>query len=244
MLPAMCGRTEWNLSMEEMRETYGIGRWPLLPEYDPIFQPRFNIAPSYSTADKLIVRVARDGVRELVTARWWLIPRWWNKPLTKLPTSFNARAEDVAQKPMFRDAYKHRHCLVPASGWYEFQGEAGKKRAFHYAVPDAHALAFGGLYEEWTDPTTGEVVTSFAIVTTEPNVQAREVHDRMPLVIAPADFATWLDAKNPDAAKLMRPWQGALEIYRSSGLGNDPRVEGPEVAAPWVEQSERQGSLF
>ncbi len=238
----MCGREVLDADTDEVLAAFEVARAPR------IIERRYNISPGYGgVGAPWIVRVADGGQRELLTARWWLIPRWWKKSLTKLPTSFNARAEDVAKKPMFRESLRKRRCLVPATGWYEFKGKPGKKESYLFVVPELHVFGFAGIYDEWVSPE-GEVVPSFAIVTTEPNAQAAEVHDRMPLLLHPSDHARWLDPENQDAASLaplLRPWDGKLRIVRASGYGNDPRHEGPQCVAPFVEDKpKRDGPLF
>src|SRR4051794_9062762 len=162
----MCGRAVLNADISQAVQELAIDRHP------PTLPLRFNISPGYNGVDApFIVRTAQDGKRELIQARWWLIPASWNKPLKELPTSFNARAEGIATSPFFRDAFSKRRCLMPATGWYEYQGKAGKKRSFCFHLPDWKLLAFAGVYETWISPE-GQVVTSFAIVTSPPSPAA------------------------------------------------------------------------
>jgi putative SOS response-associated peptidase YedK len=239
----MCGRDVLDVDVDTIVAAFALDRAPTSIE------PRYNISPGYGgVGTPWIVRVAADQQRELITARWWLIPRFWKKPLQQLPSTFNARAEDIAHKPMFRDSLVKRRCLVPASGWYEFRGPRGKKESFLFRIPSLPVFGFAGIYDEWTSPD-GEVITSFAIVTTEPNETARAIHDRMPVVLHPGDHATWLDPANHDPARLqalLRPWDGDTTVYRTSGFGNDPRREGRECIEAFREHDKKRddGPLF
>ena len=111
-------------------------------------RPRYNIAPT-TTID--VVRLGAGG-RELVLMRWGLVPVWWKKPLKDVPATFNARVETVAQKPMFRDAFKKRRCIIPASGFFEWTGGKGEKVPHLFTAGDGSpVLAFAGLWDRWTD---------------------------------------------------------------------------------------------
>ncbi|HEX7481211.1 MAG TPA: SOS response-associated peptidase [Polyangiales bacterium] len=226
----MCGRTVLNTDIDAAVAHFALQHHPAqLPA-------RFNISPGYGgVGAPWIVRVDAAHERELVHARWWLIPAWWKKPLKELPTAFNARAEEAAQKPFFRDALKRRRCLMPATGWYEYQGARGHKRAFLFQLPEHGVFGIAGIYERWMNPEDGEVIDSFAIMTTTPNPEASKIHDRMPVVLPASAYNAWLDPDNHDVAQLqtlLQPWHGALEIYETTGYGNDPRREGPDCIEP------------
>lgn len=224
----MCGR--YTL----MTEQYDFGEWFGI-EPPPWLVSRYNIAPSYNGAGAPpIIRVTADGHRELVVARWWFIPSWWDRPPKELPTSFNARAEEIEHKRFFKEAFRHRRCLVPASGWYEYRGKAKNKESYYFHLPDHEPLALGGLWEQWVSPQ-GEVIDSFAILTTAPNDVARPIHQRMPLVIPRDSYDTWLDttqASAHGASRLLQPWSGPLVVYQTRGYGNDPSRDGVECIKP------------
>ena len=113
-------------------------------------QPHYNIAPT-DTVD--VIRLDKDGKRELVPMRWGLVPAWWKKSLKEVPATFNARAESVADKPMFRNAFKERRCIMPASGFFEWTGEKGAKQPHLFTAADGSPLlAFAGLWDRWKDP--------------------------------------------------------------------------------------------
>jgi len=150
------------------------------------WEPRYNIPP---TATIPAVRL-NEGKRELAPLKWGLIPSWAKD--AKL-AQINARGDTVATKPMFRYAYKKRRCLIPATGYYEWLREGKDKQPFLYEVDGGKPFAMAGIWEWWGGPE-GEIapVESCAIITTNANELASEVHDRMPVILDAADYDTWL----------------------------------------------------
>jgi putative SOS response-associated peptidase YedK len=135
----------------------------------------------------------------------------------------------VAEKPSFRDAFRKRRCLIPATGFYERQATAGGKQPFHFRLLDGRPFAFAGLWERWEKG--GEPVETCAILTTEANAVVRPVHERMPVILRPEDFAAWLDARRPPAElhALLRPYPAEeMEARAVSRRVNDPRHEGAD----------------
>lgn len=210
--------------------------------------PRYNIAPCHGPGFEAPILVTG---RELSLARFWYIPAFWNGPLKGLPTSFNARSETAFQKKYFSGAQR---CLIPTTGWREFPGPAGKKRAQQFECrpsDDANVsydaplfFAFGGLTSEWKDPATGEMVRSFAILTTEPSDAVRPYHDRMPLLVHPEAYESWLSPRLSVEEVLPQAllWSSAAPLftYECSTFGNNTRNEGPVCIAP----IKKQGLLF
>jgi putative SOS response-associated peptidase YedK len=138
--------------------------------------------------------------------RWGLVPSWWSKPLKEMRmATFNARAETVAEKPMFRDAFKKRRCLIPASGYYEWQDTPSGKQPYYFTRRDGHVMTIAGLWSNWKDKTTGEDLKSCTMVITEPNKFVADVHDRMPVILEARDFEQWERGDGKDASALMRP---------------------------------------
>lgn len=133
----MCGRYTQNLSWAEIHRLAGLIGQPrnLLP--------RFNIAPTTAVE---VIRPAADGGAELVPMRWGLVPSWWRKPLKDMPATFNARAETVAEKPMFRIAFKSRRYIIAACGFYEWTGAPGSKTPHYFTAPSGEPLAFAALW--------------------------------------------------------------------------------------------------
>jgi putative SOS response-associated peptidase YedK len=232
----MCGRFSNSASFSEIQIALKVEQLEFFRDW----RPTFNICPTYSAGyEQLIVTKTREGKRAIRLGRWWMIPWFWKKPLKSLPTSFNARSDEIQTKPFWRDAFRSSRCLVPATGWREFAGKRGKKQPHHFHF--GHQLfAFAGLWSTWI-AATGEVVDSFAIVTTEPSKEASKIHDRMPLVLPAECYDDWLGAEDPmptlnmaRAVSLTLP----LEIYASDPIGNGSSYEGPEVIAPFAVKEE------
>lgn len=180
-----------------------------------------DLSPSYNIAPSQDVCVARQGEngRELVKLRWGLVP-FWMKELPKTTGLINARAETVVTKPSFRAAFKHRRCLIPTDGFYEWKKVDNHKQPYYIQKTDKDLFTFGGIWEHWEKD--GNTIESCSIITTEANQQMQEIHDRMPLIIAPADYNTWLDA-NTNASELLTSYPTAdLNIYRVSTYVNNP----------------------
>jgi putative SOS response-associated peptidase YedK len=190
----------------------------------PAYPPRYNIAP---TMDALVVRETPAGEREAVMLRWGLVPAWAKDPAIG-SRMFNARAEGVADKPAFRAAFRRRRCLVPADGFYEWQPVAGgRKQPYFIRLVSGAPLALAGLWERWRGPD-GDAIATFTIVTTAANEAMRAFHDRMPVLVAPADHDEWLSSPNPSA--LLAPWRGEpFEIRPISTRVNSARNDSPDL---------------
>jgi putative SOS response-associated peptidase YedK len=195
------------------------------------FPPRYNIAPSQPVA---IVRNTPAGGRELALVRWGLLPGWVKDPRA-FKMLINARGETAADKPSFRAAMRHRRCLVPTDGFYEWTGETGAKRP-HLVRPRSGApMALAAIFEHWQGADGSEIET-MAILTVAANRAMSALHERMPAIVAPEDFDVWLDCRPGTAevvAGLLRPApEGLLDIIEVSRKLNNPRNEGPEVQEP------------
>ena len=136
--------------------------------------------------------IERGGTRELVPMRWGLVPSWWKKKAKETPATFNARAESVAEKPMFRSAFKRNRCLIPASGYYEWQGTQDGKLPYYFTAHDGSPLTIAGVWDEWKDVETGEPLKSCTMIITTANTFVNNIHDRMPVLLKPSDFDKWL----------------------------------------------------
>ena len=165
----MCGRYTLHTPRDRIRERYRIARD--LATLEKLFE-RYNIAPSQQVA---AVRIARDGVRELVPLRWGLIPHWAKDPKTGY-SMINARAESVATKPAFRDAFRRRRCLIPADGFYEWKQVGTAKQPFHIRLKGGEDFAFAGLWEHWQGE--GQEIESCSIIVTDANELLSHIHDR------------------------------------------------------------------
>jgi putative SOS response-associated peptidase YedK len=218
----MCGRFTLTVSPEELAEQLDL---PAAPEV----APRYNIAPTQPIA---AVRLDR---REFTYLHWGLIPSWSKDPKSGA-RMINARAETAAEKPAFRAALKYRRCLVPADGFYEWQKSNGKKQPVYIRMADGHPFAFAGLWEHWQSPD-GSEIDSCTLLTTSPNELVRPIHDRMPVIISPADYDLWLDPKVQTADRLqplMQPYPaGEMAFYPVATLDNSPQFDDPRCIEPW-----------
>jgi len=183
----------------------------------------FNIAPSQLCP---VIRLDSDDKPVMGVARWGLIPSW-TKGRPKLQP-INAKCETAATSPMFREALQRRRCLVPADGFYEWQGSKPPRQPFFIHREGDAPFAFAGVWERWK-PEDGEPLDTFTILTTEPNEFVRAIHNRMPVILEQADFDRWLDRNNKaaDVADLLKPYAGALEAWPVSTSVNKPENDGP-----------------
>ena len=207
----------------------------------PAVKKRFNIAP---TQEAPVVRAGRDGEREIALLRWGLVPPW-AKDIKVGTQMINARAETVAGKPAFRSAVQKRRCIVPATGFFEWQGAPGRKQPFAITVPGSPVFAFAGLWESWR-PREGPPVETFTIVTTEANEPVARIHDRMPVILPMDAVDTWLSGPADAALALLEPWAGETALRPVGTYVSNVNNEGPEclddASPPWDEP--RQGSLL
>ena len=180
----------------------------------PELSPRYNAAPSQN------IPIVRDEgeKRRFALARWGLIPHW-AKDIKIGYSTINARAETVASKPAFRNAFRHRRCLIPADGFYEWQVIPGSKikQPWLIVLGDKEPMAFAGLWERWRSPE-GEELESCSIIVTKANEIMRPIHDRMPVILAPCDWDAWLEPEAKDAGGL----QGLLKPYSAEDMAAWP----------------------
>jgi putative SOS response-associated peptidase YedK len=193
--------------------------------------PRYNVAPT----DEASVVVQREDRRAVVRYRWGLVPAWSDDPKIASRT-FNARAETIGTSPLFRDAFRRRRCLVPVDGFYEWRREAGRRLPMLVHDPDGPPLALAGLWTGRQDAATGEWRRTFTIVTTRPTAFMATIHDRMPVVIPPDAWGTWLDPAPRDPGELralLEPREDIeLVAYPVSPLVNSVRNDGPDLVLP------------
>ncbi len=220
----MCGRFTLQITHELLAEIFD------LPEV-PVYQPRYNIAPTQQVA---VIRQAAAGSNRLEFQRWGLIPSW-AKDKSIGSKMINARAESVAEKPTFRHAIRYRRCLVVASGFFEWREEDGHKTPLYVRLKDGSPMVFAGIWEQWKSPE-GETVESCAILTTNANKLIEPLHDRMPVILHPAEYSLWLDRSVTDPEKLKTLYQpypaDLMEMWPVSPLVNSPRNDSPELIAP------------
>jgi len=219
----MCARYSLSHGDQSFAEVFDLAEVPEV-------EPRWNVAPTQTAP--VIVEGPR-GVRRVEPMRWGLVPPWADDPSIG-NRMINARSETAAEKPSFRAALKARRCLVPADGFYEWQAVGRAKQPVHIRRRDRGVFAIAGLWEVWKKG--GEPLETFTILTTAPNDLLRPIHDRMPVIVASADFGRWLDPEVRDAAAV-RPLLGPCdaegwEAVPVSRFVNNPRNDGPECLAP------------
>ena len=221
----MCGRIVLSSAPHVLAETFYL-------DVVPDLAPRWNIAPGQDVA----VVVPNPGspgnlVRML---RWGLVPPW-DRGSGGSPQLINARCETVLEKPAFREAFRHRRCLVPADGFYEWQKRDGDSQPFLFRARHGRPLALAGLWEPREQPGERHFETC-TIVTTAANALVRAVHHRMPVIIHPANYKAWFNAETLDGLyPLMNPYPHELKIYPCSQYVNDGRHEGPKCMEPLKE---------
>jgi putative SOS response-associated peptidase YedK len=220
----MCGRISLSVPREEIEAAFDIEQLPL--EY----RPRYNIAPSQPI---LAITADEAGAREAEFFRWGLVPFWAKDPSIG-NRMINARAETVAEKPAFRNAFAKRRCLVPVDGFYEWQKREGGKAPMRIRLASRHPFALAGLWEEWR-PKTGAPLRSCTILTTAANPFMGPIHDRMPVIVPPEAHAAWIDPQRSpaDLHDLLAAYAGTdLEAYEVSTLVNIPANDIPECVEP------------
>ena len=213
----MCGRFFLDTDPRDIMEHYNA------PPPD-LFTARYNIAPTTP------ILAFNQGRFDLY--RWGLVPAW-AKDVSIGNRMFNARAETVAEKPSFRNAYRRRRCLVPASGFYEWRSENGRKQPYLCHI-DRQLFSMAGIWEHWQDGD-GNELQSCAILTTQAKGRMQELHERMPVYIAPVDYATWLDCRAEDtvqADRLLAETSPAYEYFAVSSAVGNSRNEGPDLIKP------------
>jgi putative SOS response-associated peptidase YedK len=208
---AVCGRFALHAHPPVIALQFGLSEAPPCA-------PRYNIAPG---TDLLVVRPAAGGRRAAAALRWGFVPRWAADPSIGARLR-NARAETVAAKPAFRDAFRRRRCLVPASGYYEWKAEGGRKRPWYIHPVGEELFAFAALWERRNDLET------CAILTTQANESVRAIHDRMPVIVPREDYERWLGG----APGLPVPYRATLAVHEVSDAVNNARNDSPALIAP------------
>lgn len=227
----MCGRYSIATDVKALQDAFNV----VADLTEGFVWPRYNLAPSQTLP---VIESGTAGERVLLLARWGLIPSWAREP-SALHAPINAKAETAAVKPMFRHAYRKARVLVPATGFYEWQAIAGSKQPYFIAMTDDRPFAFGGLLERWRGD--GGTLTSFAILTTTPNELCAGIHERMPVIIRPADYASWLSPANTDPARIaemigpypadeMRAWPVSRRV--NNVRNDDAALTDPDPSQP------------
>ena len=216
----MCGRFTQTFAWDQADRLLGLSGPPLN------LRPRYNVAPGQDVA---VVRADRGGRRRFSMLRWGLIPAWARDPRIG-HRLINARAETARSKPSFRAAFASRRCLVPADGFYEWKREGAAKRPWLIRMKDGGPFAFAGLWERWSAPGgRAEALETFAILTTAANEAVAPIHHRMPVILAPEAFGSWLAGAEvplgPYPPEAMTAWPVSAFVNRSAN--DDPRCVEP-----------------
>jgi putative SOS response-associated peptidase YedK len=211
----MCGRFTQAYTWEELVALYRLTMPPLNT------QPSYNVCPT----DPIdVILPAEEGSHGFARARWGLVPYWWSKPLKQLPATFNARSDGVATKPMFREAFKKRRCVVPMSGFYEWRQMEDGKQPFFISSADGGVLSCAGLWDNWKDRETGETVRPATLIVTEANPFMSQIHDRMPVFLSADKLGRWLDGSG--GVEMLTPAPpGSLRAWPVSRRVNSSKAE-------------------
>ena len=218
----MCGRFALYSSLARISKQFAaIGELDL--------KPRFNIAPAQTIP---VIRADEAGNRSITLARWGLIP-YWVKDTDEFPQPINAKAETASIRPMFRHAYRNSRVLIPADAFYEWVSHNGKQ-PYLIKLRDNELMGIGGLLEHWQAADTD--INTFTILTTTANHLMSRIHERMPVIIKPDDYAAWLDSSLTDVTRLITmigPYpERLMEAYPVSREVNNPRHDSPELISP------------
>jgi putative SOS response-associated peptidase YedK len=228
----MCGRFTLRTSATVIADQFAVFEVPP-------FTARFNIAPTQSVPAIRLEPERPEPRRELVWLRWGLIPGW-AQDASIGSRLINARAETVASKPAFRAALRRRRCLLVADGFYEWQAAGRSKQAYFIHFHDDRPFAFAGLWEAWESPQHAAIETC-TLLTTDANELIRPIHDRMPVILPPEAYRSWLDPAIQDPRQLM-PLMASypsdpMEAYPVGSLVNSPAHDTPQCI-------DRIGQLF
>jgi len=191
-------------------------------------EPQYNIAPT----QKAPVVLHGDGGYHVRAYRWGLVPHW-AKDMKFGAKTINARADTVATKPSFREAFKKRRCLVPASGYFEWKGEAPNKQPYFIHDPAGDILMFAGLWEAWRESPDAEWVHTYTVITGEPGKVSGDIHDRQPVILPPDLWEVWAEGTAADAqGVLAKVPEADLAYHPVPKAVGSPRNKGPELVEP------------
>ena len=217
----MCGRYVFTSPLEAIQRMFNFDQMPNLA-------PNYNVAPTHEMP--IIRRKKGDRRNELAIARWGLIPHW-AKDMKIAYSTINARSETAASKPAFRDAFKSRRALIPADGYFEWKRDGKQKQPYLIRMKGGGPFAFAGLWAAWRPPE-GEEITSYTIMTTEPNELMADIHNRMPVIFGADDHDRWLDL-DADPAEVLQPCPSDwLEAYPVDKRVGNVRNNDAELIEP------------
>ncbi|GAA2849231.1 putative SOS response-associated peptidase YedK [Aminobacter aminovorans] len=229
----MCGRVFVKSTLAEMVRSLGFADPAAIGPLDNSF-PRYNGAPSL-IYPVIVQDEAQTGSAMFVQAKWGLVPAWQKEAAPGRPPPVNARSETIATNGLFKRAYAMRRCLIPIDGYFEWKdihGTGKDKQPYAIAMKDGAPFALAGIYDIWRNPETGELLRSFCVVTCAPNELMATIHDRMPVILAPADYARWIGPE-ADPADLMKPFPSELmTMWKIGRKVGSPRNDTPDILDP------------
>ena len=226
----MCGRFDCHSEFIKIVKSFGVSK-ASAAAVEPAYTPSYNIAPSRNI---LIITADEQGERHLEESKWGFVPEWAKDAASSYKT-INARAETVADKPSYSDAFKNKRCLVIANGFFEWKQLGHAKFPVYIRLKSEEPLAFAGLHSRWKSPQ-GEEISTCAIITTEANELLRAVHDRMPVILPPESYDLWLNPKIKDRDQLLpllKPYPSdEMEYFEVTMYVNKPGHDTADVIVP------------
>ncbi|SMH42596.1 SOS response-associated peptidase [Mesorhizobium australicum] len=227
----MCGRVHIKHTLRELVAQFGFANSAEVEGLGNSL-PRWNGAPRQKYPI-IVAADAANGESGFIAAQWGLIPRWI-KEASGGPQPINAKCETVKTNGLFRAAYQARRALMPIDGFFEWKdilGTGKNKQPYAIAMRSGEPFALAALWEEWMHPETGEVIRTFTVITCPPNEMVAEIHDRMPVIIAPADYHRWMFGEDP--ADLMRPFPAELmTMWKIGRAVGSPKNNTPDILDP------------
>ena len=215
----MCGRFALYEPSDKIKEHFGLDNVPDLP-------PNYNIAPGM-----IIFGITYfENVLSPMLFKWGFIPHWSKDKKTGYKM-INARIESAWEKPSFRGAIRHKRCLIPASGFFEWKKTEDGKQPYFVTVTGSNMFAMAGIWETWEDKSSGEIIDSCAILTTEAGGVVKDIHDRMPVIIDHGGYQEWLDPmiQTQDKLSIKQVRENNMEAWPVSSKANSPRNNSPEL---------------
>ena len=231
----MCGRYGRRADKQRITEWMQRHDTSVFDVDNSFLEPSYNVCPQ---SFQPVVRLHRDsGERQLAVMRWGLVPAWSKDGKIAFNT-INACAETVTSSPTFREAFKHRRCLIPADLFYEWKKLDGKKKQpYGIGLKDAQLFAFAGLWERWQDMVTGHILETYTILTTDANelIHGLAIHNRMPVILRPPDYGRWLDSSDPQRlpVDLLRPYEAEyMRAWKVNAAVGNTRNNNPGLCEP------------
>jgi putative SOS response-associated peptidase YedK len=215
----MSGRFAQNYTWQEIQEVYDL----IGPARN--IAPRYNIGPA-ATIHTVAAPLAISNT--LIAMRWGLIPGWWSKTLGDLPPTFNVHARRLTE-PIFLSAFKRNRCIIPASGYFEWKATPDGKQPFYVSAADGGVLSIAGVWDEWNNIDTGDIVWSCSTIITSANEFTRTIHNRMPALLREEDFEPWLsgaagaEVLKPADEDYLRMWPVSSRLDEN-GSCDDPTL--------------------